>query len=77
MKQIIINIEKYGDFDMPYTALSMLSPDGMSKSYIKRILDEAHDLFESDEDEDKVKKHLMERGFIPCSSMSLTIGGNL
>ena len=74
---IIVNIETYGDFDMPSTELSMAAPQSMSKQMAKTLKKEAEEMFKDTDDVDEVIKHLKQQGFETCNTLSITIGGNL
>ena len=74
---IIVNIEKYGDWDTPYTVLSMAAPEGATKKVIGELKKEAEELFTDTDDTDDSVKYLKDWGFTTVKALSVTIGGNL
>ena len=74
---IIVNIEKYGDWDTPYTVVSMVAPQSMSKKIARELKKEAEEKFKKTDDEDEVIAYLKKQGFETCNRMSIAIGGDL
>jgi len=74
---IIVNIEKYGDWDTPYAVMSMVAPYAMGKKGAMKLKKEAEEMFKDTEDTDKVAEFLKTEGFTTCNMISITIGGNL
>lgn len=77
MKQIIVNIETFGDFDMPSTEVLMVAPAGMTKCFVKRVAAEAKKQFADTRETDGVIKFFKEQGFTCASEVICRIGGNL
>jgi len=73
----IVNIEVYGDFDMPQTAAIMTSPDGMSRQEIKSHLAEISNLFNKSNDVDEAIKHMKSAGFKIVKFKTLHLGAEL
>ena len=74
---MIFNIEKYGDFDMPSTALIMQAPEGMTKKIACGLVKEGEELFADTNEITGVQSWLMSWGFTPVKTFTLTIGGHL
>ena len=74
---IIVNIEKYGDWDTPYTVVSMVAPQLIGKKDAMKLKREAEELFKNTDDEEEAIKFLKAQGFTTCNMVSITIGGNL
>ena len=76
-KPVIINVQKYGDFDMPYTVVSMLAPEGMGKKVAFKIAEEAETMFSNTAMTDRIERYLQDQGFTSCTTTSAAVGGNL
>lgn len=74
---IVINVEKFGDFDTPYTIVSMVGPAGMDKKTAKMLAKEAEELAKNTNDEEGTIKFLKSWGFTCANTIGCTIGGNL
>jgi len=74
---IVFNIEKYGDFDVPATVLTVAGPEGMSKKIAREVAKEAEELFKNSNDEAAVAKYLKGWGCTGVNAIDITIGGNL
>lgn len=74
---IIVNIETYGDFDMPSTDTLMVAPDFMTKKGARTLADEASAKFANTNDSAEVIKFFKDQGFTPAIELKCTIGGNL
>ena len=77
MKNVIVNLGGYGDFDMPYTEFSFLSPDGMSKGEVKVVCNTISSLFKNTKDVSCAVKEFKSQGFIVVNSVDCLDGGNL
>lgn len=77
MDNIIVNIQTYGDFDMPVSALLMVAPDGMSIKSVRLIVEEVEDNNKLTSDPDNAIKELKANGFKVCKAFDLSIGGEL
>ena len=74
---IVFNIEKYGDFDMPYTALVMAAPEGMTKAIASTLAKEAESVLKDTANEQDAVTYLKGWGFTHVKSYDVPIGGNL
>jgi len=74
---IVFNIQKFGDFDMPYTVLTMQTPVGMTPKLAKELINEAEEMFKTSDDEDGVITYLKTWGCTVTKSYDITIGGAL
>lgn len=74
---IAINLQKYGDFDMPYTVATLVAPDGMSKKVAKMIAEEATEMFRDTDDATAAISYLRTWGFATVPAYDVTIGGGL
>lgn len=74
---IVVNVEKFGDWDTPYTVVSMVAPTGMDKGTARTIAKQAEALAKDTDNEDSTVRLLKDHGFTPASTIGLTIGGNL
>jgi len=74
---IIVNIEKYGDWDTPYTVVSMVAPQLMSKKHARVLKKEAEEMFKDTDDEQEVIEYLKKQGFLTANMITIAIGGNL
>lgn len=77
MDNIIVNIETYGDFDMPVSVLLMVAPNGMGKKTVRLIVEEVKSDNRMTRETDAAVKTLKSYGFTVCKSHDLTIGGGL
>lgn len=73
----IFNIETYGDFDMPHTAVLMVAPEGMSKKTAEMIAEEASDMFRNTNEVDGVIRYLESWGCTTVKQHKIQVGGNL
>lgn len=74
---IVVNIQTYGDFDMPGTVLTMVAPAAMSKKIAQTLKKEAEEMFKDTNDVDGVIAYLKDWNFTTCNMLNITIGGNL
>ena len=74
---IVVNIEVYGDFDIPTTAALMVAPEGMNKGTVKNICHEARTLLANTRNEKEAIQMLKTAGFAMVQSCNLLIGDNL
>jgi len=74
---IIVNIEVYGDFDMPTTVALMAAPEGMDKGTVKAFCDETSKMLADTRNSDEAIKMLKTVGFTTVKSCTVRIGGNL
>jgi hypothetical protein len=74
---IIVNIEKYGDWDTPYTVVSMVAPQLMGRKDAMKLKREAEELFKDTDNEDGAILFLKAQGFSTCNMVSIAIGSNL
>lgn len=74
---IIVNIEKYGDWDTPYTVVAMVAPQLMSKKMARALKKEAEAMFKDTDDEQVVIAYLKKQGFTTANMVTIAIGGNL
>lgn len=70
---LIINLQQYGDFDMPVTVSTWVSDN--FESFKDTGLDNS--LFENDRDCSNAERVLKKLGFKKAKVGTLTIGGNL
>ena len=73
---IIVNIEKYGDYDIPYTALTMVAPEEMGKKQVSTLVKRAEIDLSSTNDEQVAIKYLKDWGFTVVKTFSVAIGGD-
>lgn len=74
---IVVNIQTYGDFDIPGTDTIMVAPQAMSKKIARELKKEAEEMFKNTNDTEGVIKWLRSWGFETCNILNITIGGNL
>ena len=74
MKPVIVNIQTYGDFDMPSTVLVMIAPYGMTKQEVSTIVDHATVEFKSSDNVVTVKTYMQAQGFEVAPAYDLVIG---
>lgn len=74
---IAINLQKYGDFDSPYTVATLMGPAGMSKEVAREIINEANEMFKDTDDATPAIAYLQSWGFETVPAFDVTIGGNL
>lgn len=74
---VIVNLEVYGDFDMPSCVGAMLAPELMSKGEVKRIAEEMKEKYKDTRCVDGLIKDLKSLGFYPSTKVDITVGGNL
>ena len=74
---VVINIQRYNDFDIVSTIKLMIAPAIYSKAAAKGL---AHRLAHENKDTDNVDgviKELKNLGFIEVQNVELTLGGDL
>jgi hypothetical protein len=74
---IVFNVNRYSDFDIPVTVLTMVAPAGTSNAMASMLAKEAQTLFSDTDDADKAQKYLESWGFKAVKTYDVTIGGNL
>ena len=74
---IIVNIQTYGDYDVPGTALLMVAPQLMSRKIAKELKKEAEELFKDTDEIDGVITYLKSWGFTTANTISITVGNDL
>ena len=74
---IIINLQMYGDFDMPYTDTLLMAPDSMNRHGAKICVDDVKKKFNMSRDAHAAVTELKQYGFTVCESIDITIGGGL
>jgi len=74
---IIINIETYGDFDVPSTDTLMVAPDGMTESYAKQLAEQARIDYAHTSDSADLIKSLKSEGFSCVHEIKCSIGDDL
>ncbi len=72
---MIINVQSYGDFDIPVTQC-LMEIDGFGKREMKEILNSLEERFSHTNDPDGVIKELKRWGAVHLKSCDITIGGN-
>ena len=73
---IVINLQNYGDFDIPVNQCVLLS-DSYHKSDVKRFVDMVEDEFGFTNDPTEAIKFLKKQGFTIAKTIDCTIGGDL
>lgn len=74
---IIINLQSYGDFDMPFTELVLAAPSGYDRAAVREIAKELQSKYSKTRDPEPAIQELKKLGFKPCSDINLRIGGGL
>ncbi len=77
MPKVVVNVQTYGDFDMPSTYILMYAPKGFKKYEIKSMIKIVEKDHRKTNDPEKAIQELKKLGFQPCSTVDLTIGGEL
>lgn len=75
--QLIVNLNVYGDFDMPITVVNMLAPRGMDKAEASTIVREVESECRLEREADKAIRLLKQYGFSTVRSIDLNSGGDL
>lgn len=74
---IAINLETYGDFDIPVNNGILIPPEGMGKSSVIAINNEIEKKCANDRNPDRAIKLFKEVGFTVLFTLDCTVGGNL
>lgn len=74
---IVINLQTYGDFDIPGCRALMVAPNGMSKGAIKETVSSVKSMFSDSNDVERTIRVLKGLGFESVEKIDLTIGGDL
>lgn len=77
MKRIVINVQTYGDFDIPGTDVIMMAPEGFVLGAAAKLARTFADMNSKTNDTSAVIKELKAHGFTVCKAVDLTIGGDL
>ncbi len=77
MKKVVVNVQTYGDFDIPGTACVMFAPECMTRSQVKSMVKLIQDDNRKTNDPEAAIKELKQLGFTPCTAVNLTVGGGL
>ena len=77
MKRIVINVQTYGDFDIPGTDTIMMAPEGYVVGAVAKLARVIQDNNSKTRDSSATIKELKSLGFTVCKDINLTIGGGL
>ena len=77
MSRVLINVQVYGDFDMPYTEVIMEAPGFIDPNAVAGIIKLVKEENSKTDDVDAVIRQLKSLGFSVCKTIDLTIGGDL
>lgn len=77
MPKVVINVQIYGDFDVPSTHMLMYAPKGFKKQQICGMVKTVENNHRKTNDPEKAVRELKQLGFQPCNTVELTIGGDL
>jgi len=72
----VINLQSYGDFDIPVSQCVLLS-DSYTKSDIKKFVKMVEEEFKDTNNPTEAIKFLKKQGFTVIKTMDCTIGGNI
>jgi len=73
---MIVNIQGYGDFDVPVLLATMQAPDSMADAEVDKVVSECHMLFSETTNLDTAVAYLKKLGFKVVKTRDFTIGGN-
>lgn len=76
-KRILVNIQTYGDFDMPSTDVIMIAPAGWVLGGVAKVANTLEKRNSKTNDTVDVIKELKLLGFTVLTTVDLTIGGDL
>lgn len=77
MSRILVNIQTYGDFDIPSTEVIMESPGFVDPSAVQGIINIVELENRKSADPNDVINQLKSLGFSVCKTIDLNIGGDL
>ena len=77
MSRVLVNVQVYGDFDMPYTKVIMEAPGFIDPNAVAGIIKLVKEENSKTDDVGAVIKQLKSLGFSVCKTIDLTIGGDL
>ena len=77
MKRLVINIQTYGDFDIPGTDTIMLAPEGYGTGDVAILARSLEDEYSKTRDSSGAIKELKSMGFTVCKDINCNIGGDL
>ena len=77
MKRIVINVQTYGDFDIPSTDTIMMAPEGYVVGAVAKLARVIQSANSKTRDSAATIKELKSLGFTVCKEIDLTIGGDL
>lgn len=76
-KQILVNIQTYGDFDIPSTDAILIAPRGYDRGDVSKLVQRLSNEHSKTDNTDGVIKKLKSLGFKFLTTIDLTIGGDL
>ena len=76
-KRILVNIQTYGDFDMPGTDVIMIAPAGWVEGGAAKVARTLEKRNSKTNDTSEVIKELKLLGFKVLTTIDLTVGGDL
>lgn len=77
MSRTIINVQAYGDFDIPTSRLIMEAPGFIEEQAVAGIIAIVKKENAGSDNTNEVIKQLKSLGFTACRTIDLTIGGDL
>ena len=77
MSRVLVNVQVYGDFDMPYTEVIMEAPGFIDPNAVAGIIKLVKEENSKNNDVDATIRQLKSLGFSVCKTIDLTIGGDL
>lgn len=77
MSRVLVNVQVYGDFDMPYTEVIMEAPGFVDPNAVAGIIKLVKEENSKTDDVGAVISQLKSLGFSVCKTVDLTIGGDL
>lgn len=77
MKQIVVKLGGYGDFDTPNVYSTWLSPEGMGIEDVKVVVEGIRLSNSRTDNTANAEKELKQNGFIKLKSINCLVGGDL
>ena len=77
MSRVLVNVQVYGDFDIPTSRVIMEAPGFIDPTAVAGIVELVKEENSKTNDVDAVISQLKSLGFSVCKTIDLTIGGDL
>lgn len=74
---IAIEVQVYGDFDMPLTVAVMVAPESWRKADVSAQCKVMENTYANTRESDKAIAELKRLGFKPLKTYDMAVGGNL